>query len=84
MLFVILLLLIYDFFLMKRENIQFASKYRWFSNLTQQINAFIRISKILSLFGDKPNKNPNPHLNKEVYLQSSDEKTLKFGCGSPI
>lgn len=68
------------FFPVEKENTQFGSKNRWFSNLTQQANAFIRINKILSNFEEKPQTPPW----EEVHLQSSDEKTLKFGCDSLV
>lgn len=70
------------FFLLKKGNTPFGSKNRWFSKLTQQINVFIRISKILSIFEEKTQTQTPPY--EEVYLQSSDEKTLKFGCNSPL
>lgn len=48
------------FFLLKKGNTPFGSKNRWFSKLTQQINVFVRISKILSIFEEKPKPKPHP------------------------
>lgn len=43
-----------------KENIQFGSKNRWLINLTQQVNVLIRLSKILSIFEEKPVSKPHP------------------------
>lgn len=60
---IIPLFLIYEFFFSdEKENTQFGSKNRWFSNLTQQVNVFIKISKILSISEEKPKPHPTRKL----------------------
>lgn len=46
------------FFSNEKRNTLFGSKNRWFSNLTQQVNAFKRISKTLAFLKEKPKPHP--------------------------